>query len=234
VSKAFGRTCAVDEVDLVVERGEIVALVGPNGSGKTTVLRVVAGLCRPDAGTVEILGAPAGSRGARGACALVPDDPAGLDELTVDEHVALLRALSGASAAAGESALAALSLAPLRHTRTGALSRGQRRRVALAAALASEPRLLLVDEATATLDAEATAVTRRLLRSSASGGAAVLLASHDLSFVEAVADRVLLMRRGRIVGSGPASLVRALTVLEADAPAAPMAMEDDVRAAVAG
>ena len=234
--KAFGRTLALGGVDLVVGAGEVVALVGPNGSGKTTLLHLAAGLERPDRGMVEVVGERAGCRLAREATALVPDVPRGLDELTVREHLQLACALAGVDEDDADPApVVGLGLHDLQDRRIGVLSRGQRRRVELAAALRVRPTLLLVDEATATLDRAAATETSRLLRARAADGGGVLLATHDLRFVESVADRVHLLRGGRIVGGGPGRLARALTGVgrAADAELRPAAREEERDAALA-
>jgi ABC-type multidrug transport system ATPase subunit len=211
--KHYGHVVALAGVDLDVARGEAAALVGANGSGKTTLLRLVAGLTRPTAGSVAVLGAPAGSRSARRVLALVPDEPAGLDELTVAEQAALLGALAGAPREAGAHPIAALGLETRRDARLGSLSRGLRRRAALAAALAARPRILLVDEVTATLDVATVHVVRDLVRRHVDAGGSALVTTHDLDFAESACDRVHVLRAGRLVATGPASVTRPLAGL---------------------
>lgn len=213
MTKAFGAVTALDGVDLVVRPGAVLALVGENGSGKSTLLRLSAGLSRPSAGIVEVFGARAGTRAARGRVAFVPDEPGGLDELTVREHLGLLRALAKAPEEAGLAAVEQLGLVGLLDVRVGALSRGQRRRAALAAALGAAPGLLLIDEATVALDAVATAAVERALRAHARSGGAVVLASHDLAFVARACDRVALLRAGRVVGTGAGTMAGTLAAL---------------------
>jgi ABC-2 type transport system ATP-binding protein len=215
VSKSFGPTRAVDGLELRVEAGLVAALAGPNGSGKTTALRLVVGLERPDAGRVLVDGAPAGSLPARRACAFVPDEPHGLDELTVRELLALVRALHRLESrglerrgaddrfeARAARLLDAFGLAPRAGVRLGALSHGLRRQASIVAAAALAPRLLVVDEATATLDPEAVIVLRETLRALARRGSGVLVATQDLHFAEQVADTVFLLNRGRLVAHG--------------------------------
>jgi ABC-type multidrug transport system ATPase subunit len=216
VSKRFGSYAALRDVDVRVVGGEVVVLLGPNGSGKTTLLNVVAGLLAQDAGTVRVGGAPAGSRAARRLVALVPDEPRGLDELTVVEHVSLMAALAGVPSTTGLSALERFGLAAVLDERIGGLSRGERRRAAVAAALAAEPRLLLVDEATSTLDRTAVEAMAQVLRNQAACGGAALVATHDLPFARAVSDRALLLSRGAIVGGGPPGCLELLEHLHHD------------------
>ena len=205
VVKSFAGERALDRVELRVGAGEIVGLVGPNGSGKTTLLGAAAGLLRIDAGSIRIAGSPAGSRAARAATALVPDEPTGLDELTVAEFISLVHRLWEADAAAAGRALmlsAAFGLDRRRHERLGTLSRGLRRQASGVAALSLAPPLLLVDEATATLDPEAVVVLREAVASLAARGCGVLLATQDLHFASAVCHTIALLHRGRVIDRG--------------------------------
>jgi ABC-2 type transport system ATP-binding protein len=189
-----------------------VGLVGPNGSGKTTLLHAVAGLVAVDAGTIEVMGSPAGSHAARAAAVLVPDEPTGLDELTVEEHIALVHALWRGDAGAvprAEALVSAFGLASRRRQRLGTLSRGLRRQASAAAALSLAPPLVLVDEATATLDPEAVVVLGEALATLAAGGCGVLLATQDLHFAGAVCHELVLLDRGVVVDRGEPGALRA-------------------------
>ncbi|HWG56973.1 MAG TPA: ABC transporter ATP-binding protein [Gaiellaceae bacterium] len=204
--KQYGATVALDGLDLVVREGTIHGLVGPNGSGKTTAIRCVTGLARPDAGSVRICGESGKDERSRRKLALVPDEPVGLDELVVAEFLELLRSLHRAPSAYGQRAAALLALTPLRdrrHAPLGSLSRGLRRLVAVVGALVLAPPLLVVDEATAALDPEAIVVLREGLRAAAARGGGVLLATQDLAFAEAVCDDVTLLRCGATAAAGP-------------------------------
>ena len=205
VSKRFGAAPALVGVDLRVNAGTVVGLVGPNGSGKTTLLHAAAGLLTFDEGSIRVGGVPAGSRAARAATTLVPDEPAGFDELTVAEFVALVHALWGA----GESARArarllteAFGLGTRLDQRLGSLSRGLRRQASAVAALSLAPALVLVDEATATLDPEAVVVLSEALGMLAARGCSVLLATQDLHFAGTVCDEIVLLHRGVAVDRG--------------------------------
>lgn len=210
--KRYGRTAAVDGVDLEVRRGSVVGLVGPNGSGKTTALRLCVGLERPDRGFILVDGEPQGSPSARARAAFVPDEPDGLDELTVAEYVSLVRALYRAPAAydvRARALLAAFRLDARTRAQLGSLSHGMRRAVSIVAALALAPPLVVVDEAAAALDPEAAVVFREALRASAGRGSGALVATQELHFAERVCDRVVLLCAGRVVASGDvASVVR--------------------------
>lgn len=201
----FGAARALDGVDLVVAAGEVVGLVGPNGCGKTTTLRATLGLVPVAGGSVDVGGLCGGTLAARARTGFVPDEPTGLDELSVDELLGLVAALWGAPAGFARRAdalLAAFGLAERRATLLRSLSHGQRRLAAVVAAVSLDRPLLLVDEATAALDPEAVVVLREVLRGTAARGAGVLVATQDLHFAESVCGRVTLLEGGRVVAAG--------------------------------
>lgn len=205
VSKRFGTSVALEGVDLHVGPGAVVGLVGPNGSGKTTLLRSAAGLVAVDSGSILVVGAPAGSHSARASSALVPDEPAGFDELTGGELVALAHALWKAdehARARSRTLVHAFGLEGRLDQRVGTLSRGLRRQVSAVAALSLGTPLVLVDEATATLDPEAVVVLGEALKALAGRGVGVLLATQDLHFAGAVCDEIVLLHRGVIIDRG--------------------------------
>lgn len=205
VTKRFGPNVALDGVDLRVEPGRLVALVGPNGSGKTTLLHVAAGLLAVDAGSVSVAGFRAGSRRARRATALVPDEPSGFDELSGREFIDLAHSLweGGERERARSRALEdAFGLQPLLDRPFGTLSRGRRRQVSAAAALGLGTELVLVDEATSALDPEAIVVLGEALRALAFAGAGVLAATQDLRFATEVCDEIVILRGGGVVDRG--------------------------------
>jgi ABC-2 type transport system ATP-binding protein len=212
VTKWFGVVCALTRIDLRVPAGAVVGLVGPNGSGKSTLLNIAAGLVAPDEGTAQAAGAPAGTITGSRAVAFVPDEPTGLDELTVSELLSLLAVLHRADAGMVDSRRGALveafALPPLLDRQLGELSRGQRRRAALVAALQLDVALLVVDEATATLDAAAVDALGDAIAGWARRGAGVVVASHDRTFVDAVSDEIVVLSAGEVVGrSAPAPRV---------------------------
>lgn len=205
VSKRFGASVALLDVDLFVGAGQIVGLVGPNGSGKTTLLRSAAGLIGVDSGSIAVAGAPAGSREARASSALIPDEPAGFDELTGAELVALVHALWKADQRArtrAEALVQAFGLERRLDQRIGTLSRGLRRQVSAVAALSLGTPLVLVDEATATLDPEAVVVLGEGLIALAARGVGVVLATQDLHFAADVCDEIVLLHRGQVIDRG--------------------------------
>ena len=212
VWRRFGSATALAGVDLRVEAGAVVGLVGPNGSGKTTLLRSVAGLVAIDAGSIRVAGAPAGSRSARAATALVPDEPTGFDELTVTELVSLVHALWAADErAAGRAQVltAAFGLGDRLDQRLGTLSRGLRRQASVVTAFSLAPPLILVDEATATLDPEAVVVLSEAVAALAARGCGVLLATQDLHFAGAACHEIVLLHRGVVIDRGEPGALRA-------------------------
>jgi ABC-type multidrug transport system ATPase subunit len=211
VQKRFAGATALAGVDLEVRRGTVVGLVGPNGSGKTTLLHAVAGLIGIDAGSIAVTGVPAGSAVARAATALVPDEPTGFDELTVVEFVSLVHALwpvDGKAAIRAAVLTTAFGLGGRRDQRLGSLSRGLRRQASAVAALSLAPPLILVDEATATLDPEAVIVLREALAALAARGCGILLATQDLHFAGAACDEVVLLHRGSVIERGAPDVLR--------------------------
>ena len=220
-----GTVRAVDGVSLELVPGEIVGLVGPNGAGKTTLLRLATGLLAPDAGTIAVAGAPAGSPAARRVLGFAPDGPVFPPALTVREtldYYARFHALGPVRRALVAAALELGGLGDVADRRTAALSQGFAQRLALAQAALGGRRVLLLDE---TLSAVDPMVRRALcdgLQRLAARGVAVLLSSHDLAAVERLAWRVLVLVQGRVVRSAPLPVLLRERVLEIvlDAPPA--------------
>jgi ABC-2 type transport system ATP-binding protein len=212
VGKRFGGLTALDGVDLDVRAGAVVGLVGPNGSGKTTLLHAAAGLLSVDAGAIAVAGSPAGSCTARASSVLIPDEPTGFDELSVMELVALVHALWGAgdrATARAEVLVTAFGLDSRRGQRLGTLSRGLRRQATAVAALSLSPPLILVDEATATLDPEAIVVLSEAVAALAAQGCGVLLATQDLHFAGTACHEIVLLHRGVVIDRGEPRALRA-------------------------
>ena len=205
VSKEYGSVLALDRLDLTVERGGIVALLGPNGAGKTTMFELLLGLARPTRGRVEVLGgAPSAARSRIGAMT----QSAGLpDQVSVRELVRLI-GRSYPHALPVDEVLKRVNLTG-RATRTvTTLSGGERQRLLLALALIGEPELLLLDEPTAAMDVGSRRSFWTQARTAVGHGATILFSTHDMTEAEAVADRILVMARGRLLADGtPAELV---------------------------
>ncbi|MCZ7524974.1 MAG: heme ABC exporter ATP-binding protein CcmA [Acidimicrobiia bacterium] len=203
----LGRFPALAGVDLDVGEGEVVLLSGPNGAGKTTLLRLLAGLLPLHSGTAEVLGCDlaADRRGARRDLALVGHETFCYDDLTVRENLRFAARAAGRTAEASEAAMRRLGLERLAAVTHSRLSAGQRRRLALAVALAREPRLLLLDEPHAGLDAGGREVLDELVAAAPAEGRTVLLASHELERARALAGREVHVVAGQAHGGVGAS-----------------------------
>jgi polyether ionophore transport system ATP-binding protein len=228
--KSFGRTRALDGLDLSVRAGEVHAFLGPNGAGKTTTIRILLGLLRKDGGEARLLGGDpwqdATSLHAR--LAYVPGDVTLWPGLTGGEIIDLMARLRGPGSAIDPKRRKALmerfALDPAKKAR--AYSKGNRQKVALIAALASDAELLLLDEPTAGLDPLMEAAFRECVNDERHGGRTVLLSSHILSEAEALSDRVTIIRDGRAVETGTLAEMRHLTRNLVDAElAGPVSLE---------
>ena len=210
--KTFGAVRALDGLDLEVASGEVHGFLGPNGSGKSTTIRVLLGLLRADAGEVSLLGGDPWHDAARlhERLAYVPGDVTLWPSLTGGEVIDLLGELRGGlDQRRRDDLLERFELDPTKKTRT--YSKGNRQKVALVAALASDAELLLLDEPTAGLDPLMESVFQRCIAEVKTEGRTVLLSSHILAEVEALCDRVSIIRAGRVVQSGTLADLRHLT-----------------------
>jgi ABC-2 type transport system ATP-binding protein len=229
--KSFGRTTALDGLDLAVRTGEVHAFLGPNGAGKTTTIRILLGLLRRDGGEASLLGGDpwrdAVSLHTR--LAYVPGDVTLWPGLTGGEIIDLLGRLRGPRSAVDskrkEALIERFALDPAKKAR--AYSKGNRQKVALIAALASDAELLILDEPTAGLDPLMEAVFRECVEEERQRGRTVLLSSHILAEAEALADRVTIIRDGRTAETGSLAEMRHLTRVTVDAElAGPVRLED--------
>jgi len=226
--KTFGPTRALDGLDLEVATGEVHGFLGPNGSGKSTTIRVLLGLLRPDSGAVRLLdGDPWDDAVAlHRRLAYVPGDVALWPNLSGGEVIDLLGRLRGGLDPARRTALLdRFELDP--HKRGRAYSKGNRQKVALVAALASDVELLILDEPTSGLDPLMERVFRDVIAEDAATGRTVLLSSHILAEVEALCDRVSIIRAGRTVETGALADLRHLTrtSIEAELAGPPTGLE---------
>ncbi len=199
VRKVYGRSVAIERIDLQVGPGEFVGLIGHNGAGKTTMLRMLAGQLLPTEGAVRVGGVdvrtdPAGARHKLG---FVPEEPALYDYLSARELLELVVALRGRGDI--EEALRLTGLEEDADRLIREYSQGMRRKTALAAALVARPPVLVLDEALNGLDPPSSARVKAALRSLCDGGTTVLLSTHLLDTVERVAGRVVMLAHGRVV-----------------------------------
>jgi ABC-2 type transport system ATP-binding protein len=214
LSKSFVRP-AVQGLNLVVGAGELYALLGPNGAGKTTTLRLVAGLLLPDSGGIEVFGVDVVRRPieAKRIIAWLPDEPMLYDKLDPLEYLEFVSGLWGVdpkrAQRSADELLEILGLWPYRRERCEGFSRGMKQKVALAGALVHEPKLLMLDEPLTGLDAAAARQVKDLLVSRVRLGATIILTTHILEVAERLADRIGIIKQGRLIAEGALPELRA-------------------------
>jgi len=203
---AGGRREAVSDVSISVSRGAIHGLLGPNGSGKTTTLKMLLGLVRPSGGRFEILGRPARMPGVRSSVGFLPEQPYFPPQLTAGEAMRLYGRLTGVKGSdlARQSAelLDRVGLDGRQKTLLSKFSRGMLQRLGLAQALLGSPQVLILDEPASGLDPVGQRDIRTLMLELKEQGATILLSSHQLSEVETVSDEVTILNRGRVAARG--------------------------------
>jgi ABC-2 type transport system ATP-binding protein len=237
--KRFDRP-AVDGLDLCVRAGEFYALLGPNGAGKTTTLRMIAGLLRPDAGTIAVLGidALADPVAAKREMAWISDEPMVYDKLTPREYLEFVAGLWDVAPELAEprarELLDWLGLVPHANERCEGFSKGMRQKVALAGALIHEPRLIILDEPLTGLDAGSARQVKSVLRERVRAGGTIIMTTHILEVAERMADRIGVIARGKLIAEGTLEELRRKADKTASAPAGDAAsLEDTFLALVA-
>ncbi len=214
VTKAFDGKVAVDHLDLTVRAGELYALLGPNGAGKTTTLRMVAGLLKPDSGSVSVFGvdALADPIATKRMIAWVPDEPMLYDKLTPLEYLEFVAGLWSVNPKVAqkraEELLRWLDLWDNRDQRCEGFSRGMKQKAALAGALIHEPKLLILDEPLTGLDAAVARQVKDLLQLRVKEGATVIITTHILEVAERVAERIGIIQSGRLRAEGTLAELR--------------------------
>jgi ABC-2 type transport system ATP-binding protein len=209
VVKRFGPVTAVDGLDLRIRPGEVVALLGPNGAGKTTTIDMLLGLSRPDAGTVTVYGRPPEEAVARGLVSAVLQTGGLLKDYTVAETARLTAVLFRRSRADAMRALERAGISGVGDRLVGKCSGGQQQRLRFAMALLPDPELLILDEPTTGMDVGGRHEFWTAIRQDARDGRTVVFATHYLEEADAYADRVVFVRRGRVVADGTAAEVKA-------------------------
>ena len=215
VRRTFGAAVAVERMNLAVRPGEFYALLGPNGAGKTTTLRMIAGLLRPDSGTIRIFGIDTlkDPLAAKRITAWLPDEPMLYDKLSPLEYLELVAGLWGVPAALAErragELIDVLELGPHRHQRCEGFSRGMKQKVALAGALIHDPMLIMLDEPLTGIDAAIARQVKDLLTARVRAGATIILTTHILEVAERLADRIGIVHRGRLAAEGTLAELKA-------------------------
>lgn len=213
VGKDYGGVTAVESLEVEVRRGRIVGLVGNNGAGKSTSLKMLCGILEPTRGTVTLDGVPTTQPAARASIGYLPEDSPLYEELTPTQYLAFFARLYGLGAKPArqraEHWLTALRLdRPFWSKPIGELSKGSARKVAIARALLHDPAVLILDEPASGLDPATRRELDSVLLQLRTEGKAVLLSAHNLKQVEELADDIVLMHQGRVVAQGTLSQLR--------------------------
>lgn len=216
VTKRFGDKVAVNELDLVVPRGELFAFLGPNGAGKTTAIKMMAGLLRPSSGTVKIQGVDVNTDPIRAKQVLgyVPDQPFLYDKLSGREFlrfVADMYRMNGrATTAEMERLIEVFGMKEWTDELTETYSHGMKQRLVLASTLLHRPEVIVLDEPMVGLDPQSMRLVKDILRDEAKRGTTILMSTHLLAVAEETADRIAILNRGRLVARGTPTEIRAL------------------------
>lgn len=210
LTKRYGRTTAVEQLEFAVPAGCVFGLLGPNGSGKSSTLHVITGLLAPDAGTVRVCGHPHDSGAAKRAFGFVPDDLPLPTSLTGCEVLRLVERLRGDVDSALRDALVdVFDLKPALDRLVAHYSHGMKRKLQVVAALMHRPRLLILDEPFRGLDPEAVVVMREVLASvTRATTTSVIVATHDLAAADRLCDEVLILAAGRVAAQGRPQALR--------------------------
>lgn len=209
VSKRFGKVVALDGMELQVRPGELLAVLGPNGAGKSTAISLMLGLQSPDAGTARLFGGSPLDIASRRHIGVMMQEVALAPELRVREQIDLVASYYPNPLTA-EDALRLTRTVPLADRPYGKLSNGQKRQVQFAMAAVGRPRLLFLDEPTVGLDLAAREMMWAVLRELVRDGASIVLTTHYLEEAEALADRVVVLAKGRTIASGTVNQLRSL------------------------
>jgi ABC-2 type transport system ATP-binding protein len=211
VSKRFGAVLALDGLDLEVRPGELLAVLGPNGAGKTTAISLMLGLRQPDRGSARLFGLSPLLVEARRQVGVMMQEVTLAADLRVREQIDMVSSYYP-NPARPEVVMEMTHIAPLARRPYGKLSNGQKRQVQFAMAVCGRPRLLFLDEPTVGLDIQSRETMWATLRQLVGDGASIVLTTHYLEEAEALADRVVVLAKGRVVASGSVAEMRALVV----------------------
>ncbi len=225
LTKHYGNgIIAVDQLDMVVRRGEVYGFLGPNGAGKTTTLRMLLGLIRPTSGTARVAGAAPGTPGSLGRVGAIVETPAFYPYLTGRANLKLLAIYCGVPESRVAAALDQVELTPRANHKFSTYSLGMKQRLGIAAALVKEPELLILDEPTNGLDPQGMADVRGLITGLGQGERTGLVSSHLLGEVEQMCTRIGVIRKGKFVAEGTIDELRGAATLTVRAAPAEAAM----------
>ncbi len=208
LTKRYRRITAVEELDLMVDRGEVYGFLGPNGSGKTTTLRMLLGLIRPTSGEATVLGEPPGSPTALARIGALVESPAFYPYLSGRDNLKVMARYAGVPQTRLDEVLEEVELSGRAKDKYRKYSLGMKQRLGVAAALLKNPELLILDEPTNGLDPKGMADMRALIRKLGQGDRTVLLSSHLLGEVEQICARVGVIQRGKLVAQGTLAELR--------------------------
>ena len=208
LTKQFGEKIAVQRVTCSVHSGEIFSLIGPNGSGKTTIIKMVAGLLYPNGGTIQVLGNDVTKEPLKTKACIgyIPDEPTTMSGMTGEELLHFMGALYGVDAGTRAKKIPELlsqfHLAGIEKEYFENYSRGNRQKFVILGAFLHNPKLLLVDEPIVGLDPESATVVKRMLTDFAKSGGAILMATHTLPVAESIATKIGILKNGKLVTYG--------------------------------
>ena len=211
VRKRYRDVVALDGLDLDIRGGELLSLLGPNGAGKTTAISLLLGLRKPDSGSIRLFGGLPGQLGSRRGLGVMMQEESLPAELCVGEIIDLFSRYYPEPFPV-EATLRMTSIVSLRHRRYGTLSGGQKRLVQFAVAICGKPKLLILDEPTVGLDIQARTALWAAIRKLVHDGVSIILTTHYLEEAEALADRVVVLSKGKIVAQGTVGEVRSIVV----------------------
>jgi len=216
VTRSYGRTVAVRQLSLAVRQGELFAFLGPNGAGKTTTIKMIVGLLRPDEGRVEVCGQDLAVDGltVKSRLAYVPDQPFLYDKLTGREFFYFVAEMYRMTAERRDAILASLiarlDIGEYLDELTESYSHGMKQKIVLAAALLHEPAVLVIDEPMVGLDPRSIRTVKQLFQEHTRRGGTVFMSTHTLDIAQAVADRIGIIHRGRLIAAGTLADLRSL------------------------
>lgn len=218
-TRRYGEIVAVDNVSLSISRSEVYSLVGANGAGKSTLLRMLVGITEPDAGRLSICGEDLSNRApsTRRHLGYLPEELVLYERLTGREYLELVAGLKDADSTRIPEELGFFELLPAQNKLVGGYSLGMRKKLGLAAAMMGSPEVLVLDEPLNGLDVEMMRKLRQRIEDERNNGRALLVASHVMSFVERISNRVGIMRAGKLVAEGSPFELRAIAGMN-DAP----------------